>query len=145
MADGSYLSFDLSTQTLKAMVMRDDLHIVQESVVNFDKDLPEFKTNGGVYQSDLEATSPVQMWVKAIDTILHKLREEKVEFSKIKGISGTGQQHGSVYWKCGAKEVLFSLDSSKSMEIQLKVICFPGLATFFLWNLFRTFEPYPSL
>ena len=31
------------------------------------------------------------------------------------------QQHGSVYWKCGAKEILASLQPSQSMCDQLKV------------------------
>lgn len=102
--------------------MKDDLKIIQESVVNFDRDLPEFRTNCGAHQNDLEATSPVQMWVKAIDIILRQLTEENAEISKIKGISGTGQQHGSVYWKRGAQQILKNLDPSKSMEAQLKVV-----------------------
>ena len=122
MADRLYLSFDLSTQTLKAMVMRDDLKIIHENVVSFDKDLSEFQTNGGAHQNDLEATSPVQMWVKAVDVILNRLMEGNVEMSRIKGISGTGQQHGSVYWKRGAHEALKNLDPSQTMEAQLKVI-----------------------
>ena len=121
MADGRYLSFDLSTQTLKAMVMRDDLKIIHENVVSFDRDLPEFRTTGGAHQNDLEATSPVQMWMKAVDVILQRLMEGNVILSKIKGISGTGQQHGSVYWKVGAHEALKDLDPSQTIEAQLKV------------------------
>ena len=121
MEEKFYLSLDLSTQTLKAMVVNDSLKILKESVINFDRDLPEFGTNGGVHQQNLEATSPVQMWVKAIDVLLSQLKEGNIEISKIVGISGTGQQHGSVYWKYGAQEHLRNLDPSMTMSAQLKV------------------------
>lgn len=121
MADALYLSFDLSTQTLKALVMNNSLHVIHESVLNFERDFPEFETTGGVYQNDLEATSPIQMWLKAMDVILNNLSEANVDIAKVKGISGTGQQHGSVYWKTGALEVLKKLDSKKTLQDQLKV------------------------
>ena len=34
------------------------------------------------------------------------------------------QQHGSVYWRVGAEQVLMSLDSTKSMAEQLAVSIF---------------------
>lgn len=101
--------------------MNDGLKVVHESVVNFDRDLPQFGTNGGVHQKGLEATSPVQMWLVAIDMILRKLSDDSVPLSSVKSISGTGQQHGSVYWKDGARNVLKCLDPLKTVEAQLKV------------------------
>ena len=121
MAADLYLSFDLSTQTLKALAADDCLQVVKECVINFDEDLPEFCTDGGVHKKDLEATSPVLMWTKAVDLILRKLMDAEFDFSRVKGISGTGQQHGSVYWKAGTSQIIGNLDSKRTLEDQLKV------------------------
>nr|GMD84977.1 xylulose kinase-like isoform X2 [Ipomoea batatas] len=42
-----------------------------------------------------------------------------LEFGKIAAISGSAQQHGSVYWKKGGSQVLSSLDSKKPLVNQL--------------------------
>ena len=121
MAADLYLSFDLSTQTLKALGADNCLQVVKECVINFDKDLPEFCTDGGVHKKDLEATSPILMWTKAVDRVLGKLKDAEFDFSRVKGISGTGQQHGSVYWKAGTLQIMGNLDSKRTLEEQLKV------------------------
>lgn len=121
MAADLYLSFDLSTQTLKALAADNGLQVVKECVISFDQDLPEFGTDGGVHKKGLEATSPILMWTKAVDLILAKLKDEEFDFSRVKGISGTGQQHGSVYWKAGTSQILGSLDSKRALGEQLKV------------------------
>ena len=118
-----YLAFDLSTQTLKAILMKEDLTILSESVVSFDKDLPEFQTVDGVlkHPDGLTVTSPTLMWVKAVDMLLNKIVTSGCCLSSLKGISGTGQQHGSVYWRKGSESVLRNLNKEMSLEEQLKV------------------------
>ncbi|KAK3125841.1 hypothetical protein QOZ80_7BG0610390 [Eleusine coracana subsp. coracana] len=59
------------------------------------------------------------MWVEALELLLEKLKP-KIDFSKVVAVSGSGQQHGSVYWKKGSHVVLSSLDPSKSLLSQLK-------------------------
>ena len=59
------------------------------------------------------------MWVKALDMLLDKLRVAGVEFSKVAGISGAGQQHGSVYWRKGAEDILGGLQPERFMHEQL--------------------------
>ncbi len=57
----------------------------------FDIDLPEYRTHGGVHVSDKRVTAPPIMWVKALDMLMEKLRILGVDFSKVSAISGAGQ------------------------------------------------------
>ena len=59
------------------------------------------------------------MWVKALDILLEKLKS-KLDFSKVVAISGSRQQHGSVYWKKESSAMLASLDPSKPLLSQLE-------------------------
>jgi len=61
------------------------------------------------------------MWVKALDILLEKLKS-KLDFSKVVTISGSGQQHGSIYWKKGSSAMLASLDPRKPLLSQLKML-----------------------
>ncbi|XP_068670881.1 xylulose kinase-like [Montipora foliosa] len=122
MAAPLFLGFDLSTQQLKALVIDSDLSVVGEASVHLDNDFPEFQTQGGVHRHDdgLTVTVPTLLWVRAFDLILQRLKEKGVNFESIACLSGTGQQHGSVYWKKGARETLKNLQSGKSLFEQLK-------------------------
>ena len=42
------------------------------------------------------------MWVEALDLVLNNLKKADFKFDKVRAISGSGQQHGSVYWRKGA-------------------------------------------
>ncbi|XP_059496087.1 xylulose kinase isoform X3 [Stegostoma tigrinum] len=114
---GCYLGVDLSTQQMKAMAIDDNLNVIHETNVKFDEDLPEFGTQGGVHVHDdkLTVTTPVLLWVKALDILLERMKTSNFDFSKLKSLSGTGQQHGSVYWKEGAKQTLNNMSSDHSL------------------------------
>ncbi|KAI7903087.1 uncharacterized protein BX663DRAFT_509515 [Cokeromyces recurvatus] len=114
-----YLGLDLSTQQLKCTLINENHNIVWEKAVNFDKDLPEFNTKHGAIVNDNVVTSPTLMWVKALDLLLGQLKETSY-ISLIQGISGAGQQHGSVYWKQSGIEQLKNLDDSQSLFEQLR-------------------------
>lgn len=95
-----YLGIDVSTQGIKCIVI--DIikgEIVAESNVNFGKDLPEYNSPDGF----LPNTSPLNyhadpmMWVDGLELALERLQKTKVNMKAIKGISGSGQQHGTVY------------------------------------------------
>ncbi|XP_020274629.1 xylulose kinase-like [Asparagus officinalis] len=119
--DSLFLGFDSSTQSLKATVLDANLTIITSETVHFDSHLPHYKTKDGVYRDPLEdgrIVSPTLMWVEALDILLDKLKL-KVDFSKIVAISGSGQQHGSVYWKKGSSSILASLDPNKPLVSQL--------------------------
>ncbi|XP_036143451.1 xylulose kinase isoform X2 [Monomorium pharaonis] len=117
----TYLGLDLSTQQLKAVVVDDNLAILYETNLQFDNDLPEFRTYGGVIRKKDEShvvVVPPVMWVKALDMILDKLRVCGVDFGKIAAISGCAQQHGTVYWDKGSLDRLRYLDPTKFLHEQ---------------------------
>lgn len=60
------------------------------------------------------------MWIKSLDLILDKLKITGCELNNVKAIAGSAQQHGTVYWKKGANEILSNLDSSKFLHLQLQ-------------------------
>lgn len=118
-----FLGFDLSTQQMKALAVDNKLNVIEEASVNFEKDLPEFGTEGGVHkhEDNLTVTAPVLMWIKSCDLVLERLKSKGFNFESVACISGTGQQHGSVYWRRGAREILKQLKRDKSLSEQLKV------------------------
>uniref|UniRef100_A0A8C4N939 Carbohydrate kinase FGGY N-terminal domain-containing protein n=1 Tax=Eptatretus burgeri TaxID=7764 RepID=A0A8C4N939_EPTBU len=67
---GYTLGLDLSSQQVKMVLIDGDLNVQHEVNVQFDRDLPEFKTEGGVHvhEDKLTVTSPVLMWLKSIST-----------------------------------------------------------------------------
>ncbi|XP_058040387.1 xylulose kinase isoform X7 [Ahaetulla prasina] len=79
-------------------------------------------TQGGVYihEDRLSVSSPVLMWIKALDLILEKMKSAGFNFSTVKALSGAGQQHGSVYWKEGASSVLQNLSPVLPLHQSLK-------------------------
>lgn len=85
-----YLGFDLSTQQLKCTVINEAHDIVLEEAINFDRDLPEFKTKHGAIVNEDVVTSPTLMWVKAFDLLFKKLKTFPHK-GAIRGISGAGQ------------------------------------------------------
>ncbi|KAH9940817.1 D-xylulose kinase [Epithele typhae] len=121
MSDPLFLGLDLSTQGLKAVLVDADGVLTHESSVNFDRDLPTYGTTNGATKGPApgEVTSPVRMWLDAYDLIMERMRDAGVDFSRILGISGDGQQHGSVYWSKDAERLLSSLDASRALAEQL--------------------------
>lgn len=123
-SNATYLGFDLSTQQLKAIVVDNNLAVLHETSVQFDTDLPGFRTYGGVIHKKDEpnvVVAPVVMWINALDMILDKLRVCGVDFSKVAAISGCAQQHGTVYWSKDSQKYLQQLDPAQFLSIQLIV------------------------
>uniref|UniRef100_A0A672MET1 Xylulose kinase n=1 Tax=Sinocyclocheilus grahami TaxID=75366 RepID=A0A672MET1_SINGR len=121
-ADSCFLGFDFSTQQLKVVAVDGNLEVIHQNSVQFDSELPEFRTHGGVHihADKLTVTSPALMWVKALDVLLEKMRNTGFDFSRVKAISGSGQQHGSVFWRKGARRTLNQLDPQKHLHHQLQ-------------------------
>jgi len=116
-----YIGFDLSTQQLKGLVVNSDLKVVYIAKFDFDADSTGFPIKKGVLtnEAEHEVFAPVALWLQALDTVLESLRKQGLDFSRIKGISAAGQQHGSVYWGRDAESMLQNLDPGKSLEEQL--------------------------
>ena len=58
---------------------------------------------------------------QALDVLFSKMKREGFPFGRVVGMSGCGQQHGSVYWREGSEEVLKNLNSDLTLAEQLKV------------------------
>lgn len=97
---GLFLGLDSSTQSLSAMIIDTDAgKIVLEQNLNFGKELPEFGSPNGFLPSDdpkLRHSDPL-MWVEALDRLLGAIRATGFDLGRVAGVSGAGQQHGSVY------------------------------------------------
>jgi xylulokinase len=116
-----YIGFDLSTQQLKGLVVTSELKVVYLAKFDFDADAKGFSIHKGVQtnEAEHEVFAPVAMWLQAMDSVLGQLKEQGLDFRQVKGISGAGQQHGSVYWNKKAESILAGLDKSKSLEEQV--------------------------
>jgi hypothetical protein len=121
-SDPLYLGFDLSTQQLKGLAVTSDLRVVYESRYDFDADSRGFGIQNGVLTNDAEheVFAPVALWLRALDVLLSRLQESGLDFSRVRGISGAGQQHGSVYWSEEGEGALGKLNSGKTLEGNLK-------------------------
>ncbi|MGQ9662678.1 MAG: xylulokinase [Kiritimatiellia bacterium] len=119
------LGLDLGTQTLKAVLIDRSLVVLRHTAVQFDKELPEFGTTDGVHRhmDCMTVTAPPQMWVAALDLLLERMRQEGWPLVQIAAISGSAQQHGSVWLGCGTRQVLQRLQPARTLFSQLAA-CF---------------------
>ena len=113
-----FLGLDSSTQSLSAVVIDLDARkVAYEKSLNFDQALPEFKTKNGVLPSRdplVKHSSPL-LWAAALDALFAQMKKDKVALGRIVAISGSGQQHGSVYLNEKAAVALAGLDPQKSL------------------------------
>src|ERR1017187_8623642 len=95
-----YLGLDSSTQSLSALLIDTDTgKVVVHRSVNFGERLPQYGAPKGFLANDDEGIkhSDPLMWVEALELVLQDLRNAGVDLGRVRGISGAGQQHGSVY------------------------------------------------
>jgi xylulokinase len=120
-----FLGLDFSTQAATAMLLdvapgRCD--IAFETGFDFDAELPEYGTRHGVLPSDDPRTaqsSPV-MWAEALERILSRVARSGLALGDIRAVSGSAQQHGSVYLNPAAAGVLSTLDSARPLRDQIR-------------------------
>ncbi|KAJ3823783.1 D-xylulose kinase [Lentinula raphanica] len=104
-----FLGLELATDQLRACVIDENLELVGVESVDFDSELAEYSTTGGIFTTPGEAyTTPVEMWIKGLDAILLKLHRN-YDVSRIKAIGGSAQ-HALVWWKSTPLPSLSSLD-----------------------------------
>jgi xylulokinase len=97
-----FLGFDSSTQSLTGQIIEvqgTSSRLVWESSLNFERDLPAFGTRHGVSPSDdpKVAEAPPAMWAKALEIMMARVAASGLDLSRIAGVSGSAQQHGTVY------------------------------------------------
>jgi xylulokinase len=103
---GLFLGLDSSTQSLSALVVDTARGaVVLEESVNFGKALPEYGSPHGFIPNEdarIKHANPV-MWAHALDVLLSRLKAGGFDLGSIAGVSGAGQQHGSVYLRRSMK------------------------------------------
>jgi xylulokinase len=121
-----YLGFDCSTQSLSAIVIEIDAHVrrvVFQHALNFDRDFPGYGTAAGVWRGADPAdvsSSPV-MWAEALDRMMAIVATDaNVDVRRIRAISGSAQQHGSVYLNSSAACVWRGLDGTLALAPQIE-------------------------
>jgi xylulokinase len=120
-----FLGFDSSTQSLSAVVIDyDHRKVVYEKSLNFDQALPQYGTRNGVLPNPdpLVKHSPPLMWAEALDLLFAEMKKDGVALGKILAISGSGQQHGSVYLNKKAAKVLANLNPNQPLAGNLQGI-----------------------
>ena len=117
-----FLGLDSSTQGLKAEIIDIDAGtIIDSASVNFGKDLPEYNCPSGCLENSdplVKHADPL-MWAAALDMVFSRLQEQNAPLDKIAGISGSGQQHGSVYLNNKFTRIISTLDSEMTLPEQL--------------------------
>src|SRR5664279_1145280 len=113
-----FLGLDSSTQSLSAVVIDlDTRKVVCEKSLNFDQALPQYKTQNGVLPNRdplVKHSSPL-LWAAALDLLFAQMKKDGVALGNILAVSGSGQQHGSVYFNEKAADVLLNLNPKKSL------------------------------
>jgi xylulokinase len=118
-----FLGLDSSTQSLSAVVIDlDTRKVVYEKSLNFDRALPQYKTQNGVLPNRdplVKHSSPL-LWADALDLIFAEMKKDGVALGEILAISGSGQQHGSVYFNERIDAALANLDPQKTLVENLR-------------------------
>ena len=75
---------------------------IHEAKFDFDADAKGYDVTKGVLTNEAEGEvfAPVAMWLQALDTVLQRLKDDGLDFARVKGISGAGMQHGSIFLDC---------------------------------------------
>ena len=93
------LGIDSSTQGTKAVVYDVDLgKVVASAAVNYGRDLPEYGSPDGFLPNDdvrIRRANP-EMWVRALDLVLERLRDGGAPMGEIAAVGGDAQQHATV-------------------------------------------------
>jgi xylulokinase len=124
-----YLGLDSSTQSLSAVVVEvqgDERRVVLETSLAFDESLRHYRTTHGVLPrtDPAVALSPPLMWAEALDAMFARLTESGLDMNRLAAVSGSAQQHGSVYLNAESAGRLSALDPLSPLAEQVR----PALA-----------------
>jgi xylulokinase len=120
-----YLGLDSSTQSLTAIVIEIEggtRRVVFESSLSFDEALPHYGTEHGVLpRTDprVAVSSPL-MWVEALDLMMAKLARSGIDLARLAAVSGSAQQHGSVYVNAAWTRAIEGLDPRRPIVEQIR-------------------------
>lgn len=119
-----YLGLDSSTQSLSATLIEVDAGrrgILLEHSLPFDAEFPEFGTRNGVLRDPRPAvvSAPPLLWIAALDRMMAWLTKQHPRWmASLNAISGSAQQHGSVYLNDEGVDRLAHLDPATPLADQ---------------------------
>lgn len=132
-----YLGLDSSTQSVSATVIEvsgGTRRVLLERSFRYDERLPGYGTRHGVLPSadpQVAHGSPL-LWAEGLDLMIAELvRAPDVDWRDLRAISGSAQQHGSVYLGAAATTTLGALDPAQPLVGQLDGL--PTRATSPIW------------
>ena len=118
-----YLGIDAGTQGIKAeLIETTNASPAGTFAVNFGTELPQYASlNGYIPNPDplIKQADPL-MWLDALELLFFKMRDAGVRMEKIAGISGSAQQHGSVYLNEKFNGILANLEKGQALSEQLR-------------------------
>ncbi|HSC27358.1 MAG TPA: hypothetical protein VLD67_08795, partial [Vicinamibacterales bacterium] len=120
-----YLGFDASTQSLTATAIEIDgqrRRILTSRSFRYEDVLPQYGTQHGVLPSrdSRIVHAPPLMWAEALDIMFSRITAEPgADWSRLRAISGSAQQHGSVYLTLDARARLADLQCGRPLADQL--------------------------
>ncbi|MFX1273494.1 MAG: xylulokinase [Promethearchaeota archaeon] len=118
-----FLGIDCSTQSLTGLIINfHKKEVIYREQIIYEKDLPQYKTKNGVIFFDNERVvhSYPLMWVDALNLLFNNLIQKEFAIYNIKAISGSGQQHGTVYLNRKFKSILSSLNPIELISEQIR-------------------------
>ena len=114
-----FLGLDASTQSIKGTIIDfETKDVVYEKSINFEDsfaDIYNIKSGIIVDSNPLIVHSYPKMWVHAIDLLFAEMKSDNAPLDKILAISGSGQQHGSVYLNDNFLDYLNNLKNKTSL------------------------------
>lgn len=118
-----YLGLDASTQSMSALAV-DAVsgEVVYSKNVNFGADLPWYNSPSGYLKNEDPSVvhADPMMWLDSLDMLFERMKADGFDFASVAAVSGSGQQHGSVYLNSSFFKAVENLDSSKTLAEQLK-------------------------
>jgi xylulokinase len=124
-----YVGLDSSTQSLTAIIIEvdgTDARVVFDESLRFDEAFPQYGTEHGVLSAAHgaavrhgEAVSSPVMWADALEAMLKRVAESRLDVSRVAAIAGSAQQHGSVYLNAAAARTLAQLDAGRPLAPQV--------------------------
>ena len=116
-----FLGLDSSTQSLSALVVDTDTgRVVLDQSLNYGSALPEYHSPHGFLENADPAVkqSDPLMWVEALDRLFESIRASGFDLGTVAGVSGAGQQHGSVYLKTPLAKVSWTTKSKLAEQVR---------------------------
>ncbi len=117
-----YLGIDVGTQSIKGILIDPASgEFLPPVAVNYGQELAGYASVEGFIpceDASLRHADPL-MWLDALDLLFAKMQKAGLPMEQICGISGSGQQHGTVYLNDSFKKRFAELDAESSLAQQL--------------------------